>query len=166
MASAAQGYYGNGFSPRGEKDRYVLPGDFRAAVLTASANQPILCLDTHHQLPCLVGFGLSRADGFADQISHEERIALERGEPFDREERGAQLYGFVRSKFDDSGRFILPDYLGEAISVDKALYFHGGGSHFTIWAPDVLYTMGPGWDNAKRKCRKLIADAPIRGKRA
>jgi MraZ protein len=156
-------YWGQGFSPRGDKSRFVLPTDFRPTVREASGNTPTLCLDKHHKLPCLVGFGLSRADSFAEQIRHEERIAIERGEPFDADERAAQLYGFLRTKFDDSGRFILPDHLAEQAQVGAALYFHGGGANFTIWAPDVLFTMGPGWDSAKATCRSLMADAAGRG---
>lgn len=163
MAGLASQYWGQGLSPRGEKGRFVLPADFRASVLAASGNSPVLCLDRHHKLPCLVGFGLSRAEALAEQILHEERIALERGEPFDPDERAAQLFGFMRTKFDESGRFILPEHLGEQASVGEALYFHGGGSHFTIWAPDVLFTMGPGWDGAKATCRALMADAGPRG---
>ncbi len=165
MAGAPSNYWGQGFSPRGDKHRFVLPVDFRATVLAASGNSPVLCLDRHHKLPCLVGFGLSRADGFADQILHEERIALERGEAFDPDERAAQLFGFLRTKFDDSGRFVLPEHLATAANVDDALYFHGGGSHFTIWAPDVLFTMGSGWDSAKATCRALIAEGGSRGRR-
>ena len=40
-----------------------------------------------------------------------------------------------------------------------------GGSHFTIWAPEVLFTMGAGWDSAKATCRALIADGGGRGRR-
>jgi MraZ protein len=158
-------YWGQGFSPRGDKSRFVLPTDFRATVLAASENVPTLCLDKHHKLPCLVGFGLSRAEAFADQILHEERVALERGEDFDADERGAQLYGFLRTKFDESGRFILPDHLADQAHVVDGLYFHGGGTHFTIWAPDVLFTMGAGWDSAKATCRSLMAEGSGRGRR-
>lgn len=148
-------YWGNGMSPRGDKGRFVLPPAFRDAVKAASGNNPILCLDLHHKYPCLVGFGLSRAEGFADQLLYEERMALNRGEPFNRDQRAQQLGGFESCKFDDSGRFILPDYLGEAIEARDALYFHGGVSEITIWAPDVLLAID-GWDNAKLKCRKLL----------
>jgi MraZ protein len=165
VAGVPSNYFGNGFSPRGDKSRFVLPTDFRATVQAASDNAQILCLDLHAKLPCLVGFGLSRANAFGDQILHEERVALERGEPFDPDERAAQLYGFLRTKFDDSGRFILPEHLAEQAQVGDALYFHGGGSHFTIWAPDVLFTMGAGWDSAKATCRALIADGAGRGRR-
>ena len=119
----------------------------------------------HHKLPCLVGFGLSRAEAFADQIMHEERVALERAAPFDADERAAQLYGFMRTKFDESGRFIMPEHLSEQAQIGDVLYFHGGGANFTIWAPDILFAMGAGWDSAKATCRALMADAGARGRR-
>lgn len=166
VAGVPSKYWGQGISPRGGKDRFVLPADFRATVLAASGNAPILCLDRHHKFPCLVGFGLSRAEAFDDQIMHEERVALDRGEAFDPDVRAAQLYGFLRTKFDDSGRFILPEHLGHAAKVTEMLYFHGGGSHFTIWAPDVLFDMDAAWDSAKETCRALIAEGVGRVKRS
>ena len=165
MAGVPSNYFGNGFSPRGDKSRFVLPTDFRNTVQAASGDAQILCLDLHHKLPCMVGFGLSRADSFGAQILHEERVALERGAPFDPDERAAQLFGFLRTKFDDSGRFILPEHLAEQARVGDSLYFHGGGSHFTIWAPEVLFTMGAGWDSAKATCRASIAEGSGRGRR-
>ncbi|WP_225204852.1 division/cell wall cluster transcriptional repressor MraZ [Novosphingobium huizhouense] len=165
MAGGPSNYWGQGFSPRGEKSRFVLPADFRSTVRDASAGQRVLCLDKHSKHPCLVGFGLSRAESFAEQIAHEERVALERREDFDADMRAAQLFGFMRVSFDESGRFVLPDHLGEQASIGEALYFHGGGSHFTIWAPDVLFGMGPGWDAAKATCRALMAEAAGKGRR-
>ena len=165
MTGGPSNYWGQGFSPRGDKSRFVLPADFRATVLAASGQSPALCLDKHHKLPCLVGFGLSRAEAFADQIMHEERVALERAAPFDADERAAQLFGFMRTKFDESGRFIMPEHLSEQAGIGDALYFHGGGTNFTIWAPDVLFTMGDGWRSAKATCRALIAEGAGRGRR-
>lgn len=165
MTEIPSEYWGQGFSPRGEKSRFVLPSDFRAAVRDASDGQRVLCLDKHHKLPCLVGFGLARAKGFGAQIAHEEQVALQRGIEFDPDMRAAQLFGFIRTSFDDSGRFVLPDFLGEQAEVGEALYFHGGGASFTIWAPEVLFAMGPGWESAKATCRALMADAAAKGKR-
>lgn len=165
MAGVPSNYWGQGFSPRGDKSRFVLPADFRGAVKDASGGQRILCLDKHFKHPCLVGFGLSRAEGFAAQIEHEEQVALKRGEDFDPDMRAAQLFGFIRTGFDESGRFVLPEHLGEQASVGDALYFHGGGGTFTIWAPEVLFTMGPGWDSAKATCRALMAEAAGKGRR-
>jgi len=165
VAEIPSSYWGQGFSPRGEKSRFVLPADFRATVKDASGGQRLLCLDKHHRHPCLVGFGLSRAEAFAQQIAHEESVALQRGEDFDPDMRAAQLYGFIRTSFDESGRFVLPYHLGEQAAVGDALYFHGGGTAITIWAPDVLFSMGAGWDSAKATCRALMAEAAVKGKR-
>ncbi len=158
VAGTQSQYWGQGFSPRGEKNRFVLPADFRQTVREASHGNRMLCLDRHHKHPCLVGFGESRAASFAEQIAHEERVAIERGEPFDIDERLAQVAGFARISFDDSGRFVLPEYLGEQVEVADALYFHGGLHQITIWAPDVLFRMGPGWDSVKSACRAKMAE--------
>ena len=157
-------YWGKGFSLRGDKGRFVLPTDFRATVFAASGNTPILCLDAHPKYNCLIGFGLSRAGTFKAMIAHEERVALERGEPYDREERISQIAAFERPKFDESGRFILPDFLAEHAKVADALYFHGGGDYFTIWTPEVLFEMGAGWNGAKANCRAEMAAAATRAK--
>ncbi|WP_420384013.1 division/cell wall cluster transcriptional repressor MraZ [Novosphingobium sp.] len=162
MTGGPSKYWGKGFSLRGDKGRFVLPPDFRGTVLAASGNTPILCLDAHASHRCLVGFGLSRADTFEAMVAHEEDMALKRGEPFDSEERLGQISAFAKTKFDESGRFILPDYLGDHARADNGLYFHGGSTHFTIWAPDVLFAMGPGWDGAKANCRSAMAEAASR----
>ena len=162
MTGGPSKYWGKGFSLRGDKSRFVLPTDFRATVLTASDNVPTLCLDSHHNHHCLVGFGLSRAEGFEAQVAHEERVALERGERFDTEERLGQISAFHRTKFDESGRFTLPDYLADHAKVTDGLYFHGGSTYFTIWTPDMLFAMGPGWDGAKANCRAQMAEAANR----
>lgn len=155
---------GQGFSPRGEKGRFVLPADFRTEIREASAGQRILCLDKHHRLPCLVGFGLSRAERFAADIDREEEIALRKGEEFDRDMRAAQLYGFHRASFDDSGRFVLPEHLGELGQVEDGLFFQGGGAQITIWNPRILMDMGAGWESAQAGCRAKMAEA-AKGKR-
>ncbi|WP_062786364.1 division/cell wall cluster transcriptional repressor MraZ [Novosphingobium capsulatum] len=165
MAGAPSNYWGQGFSPRGEKNRFVLPADFRATVKDASQGQRLLCLDRHHKFPCLTGFGLSRVETFPARIAREEEMAFKRGDDFDPDTRAAQLYGFLRASFDESGRFILPDHLGEQASVNDALYFHGGGEFFTIWAPEVLFTMDSGWGSAKATCRALMAEAAQKAKR-
>jgi MraZ protein len=55
--------------------------------------------------------------------------------------------------------------ISEAIEARDALYFHGGVSEITIWAPDVLLAID-GWDNAKLKCRKLLeGESAGRGRR-
>jgi MraZ protein len=155
---------GQGFSPRGEKGRFVLPADFRADIFTASANARILCLDKHPRLPCLTGFGLSRLADFAAEIDREEEKRLRLGQDFDRDAAEGQVYGFYRASYDDSGRFVLPDYLSELGQVEDGLYFHGGGRQITIWNPRILFEQGDAWAIAQAGCRAKMAEA-AKGKR-
>lgn len=167
MSSVAGGpvnLVGQGFSPRGEKGRFVLPADFRADIHAASSNQRILCLDKHPRLPCLTGFGLSRLADFAAEIDREEEKKLRLGLDFDRDMAEAQVYGFYRASFDESGRFVLPDYLSELGEVEDGLYFHGGGRQITIWNPRKLFEQGAGWEGAQAGCRAKMAEA-AKGKR-
>ena len=108
MAAALfSGFSGQAFSPAGDKGRFVLPPLFRSAVKDASDGR-VLCLDKHPRFQCLVGFGLSRMTELETQLDREEDRA---GPDFDRDTRAAQLFGFARVPFDDSGRFVLPDHL-------------------------------------------------------
>jgi MraZ protein len=150
-------YSGQGFSPRGEKGRYVLPPAFRKAV-TESSDGRVLCIASHERWKCLTGFGLSRKQALYDEIDREEERALRLGRDFDREMRQHQLFGFTEVPFDASGRFILPDHLGELAGLSDALYFQGAGTFFTLWNPEELYRMGEGWEGAQAACRKLAAE--------
>lgn len=155
---AAMQYWGQGFSPRGDKHRFVLPADFRSAVKEASGNNRILCLDKHTSLPAMVGFGLDRTRYFHIELEEEKQQAKEDGKAFSRELFMAQLSGFRRTNFDESGRFVLPAYLSEMVCVEGGLYFHGGGNYFTIWPPEVLFAMPAEWDTIKASCRAMMAE--------
>jgi MraZ protein len=152
-------YSGQGFSPIGEKGRFVLPPDFRKAVKESGEGERVLCLAKHDRWRCLVGFGLSRLVTLEDQLDREERNALDRGADFDRDMRSAQLYGFARVPFDDSGRFVMPDRFFKLGNVETALFFQGGGSFFTLWNPDELARMGAGWEDAQEACAEFAAQA-------
>ena len=156
MAAAAfSGFSGQAFSPAGDKGRFVLPPLFRNAVKDASDGR-ILCLDKHPKFACLVGFGLSRMDELEAQLDREEDRS---GPEFDRDTRAAQLFGFARVPFDDSGRFVLPDLLRMLGGIDDALFFQGGGRSFTIWNPAELMKMSDDWAAAKAACAQFQAEA-------
>ena len=152
-------YSGQGFSLLGEKGRFVLPPDFRKAVRDSGHGERVLCLSTHSRWKCLVGFGLSREQEFQAELDREERIALERGLDFDRDQRSTQLYGFAKVPFDDSGRFVLPERYFKLGAITTSAYFQGGGKSFTIWNPDELAQMGAGWEDAQAACAELAAQA-------
>ena len=157
-------YSGQGYSLRGEKGRYVLPPALRNAI-TDAGDDRILCIAKHDRWPCLVGFGPSRKDDFYAQIDREEEAALRLGRDFDREMRLMQLSTFTEIPFDASGRFILPEHLGELGMLSDAIYFQGAGQFLTLWDPKTLATMGQGWEGAQAICRKLASDAQSKGKK-
>lgn len=152
-------YSGQGFSLLGEKGRFVLPPDFRKAVRDSGKGDRVLCLTKHPRWKCLTAFGLGRTLQFEAELDREERIALERGADFDRELRASQLYGFTQIPFDDSGRFVLPERFFKLGAIADAVYFQGGGLQFTVWNPDELAKMGPGWEDAQEACLDLAAKA-------
>lgn len=158
------GYSGQAFSPAGDKNRFVLPPLFRKAVRDSSQGR-VLCLTKHDRWNCLVGFGLSRKAEFEKQIDREEEMAFKFERDFDRETRSSQLNGFTELSFDDSGRFVMPDYLRELAGIENGLFFQGGGRFFTIWNPAALDEMGDDWAAAKAACKALVVEAQAKAKK-
>lgn len=163
MADRPFNFNGVGFSSRGEKDRFVLPPTFRKSVKEASFGSRILCLNKHERWPCLTGFGTSRRDFIDDQVDKEEAAALTRGGEFDRDLRLGQLNGFVDVSFDESGRFVFPDYMAKLAALGDEAFFNGNGPFFTIWNPAALAKMGPGFEAMQAACAALSDEN--RGKR-
>ena len=93
------------------------------------------------------------------------RYTARNGTTFDRDTRSAQLFGFMELPFDDSGRFIMPEYLVELGGLEEQVFFQGGGAFFSIWNPDKLMAMGDDWAAAKAACKALMGEAakPKRG---
>lgn len=145
----------------------MLPPAFRKVVRDSSHDQRILCVAKHDRWDCLSGFGLSRMDELEEQIDREEERAIRLGNDFDRDTRSAQLYGFMEVPFDDSGRFIMPDYLVDLGCLGDRVFFQGGGAFFTIWNPGKLMEMGNEWAAAKAACAAMMADdaKPKRGRK-
>jgi len=159
-------YNGQGFSLKGEKDRFVLPPDFRKALKDSGDSRKELCLQLHATLPCLVGFGLSREPELDLQLDREEENALRRGEGFDRQVRSSQLFGFLKVPFDDSGRFVLPARFVKGARIADRLYFQGAGPEFLIFNPDELMKLDPAqWRHAQLACDDLADDAAARARK-
>lgn len=165
MAQGAYTYSGQGFSPRGEKSRFVLPAAFRKTVLESSQGAK-LCIAKHDRWNCLIGFGLSRKEGFEAQLDREEELAAKNGREFDRDLRSMQLYGFSEVPFDGSGRFVIPPHLEALARFGDQLYFQGAGAFFMIWSPEVLSEMGAGWEGAQAACASFIAEAGAKGRKS
>lgn len=103
VAENATVYSGQDFSPRGEKGRYVLPPEFRKAVIESSGGK-VLCLAKHERWKCLTAFGLSREHELNAQLLHEEERAIRLSRDFDPDLRRIQLFGFKKIDRNGSGR--------------------------------------------------------------
>ena len=153
-------YSGQGFSLKGDKDRFVLPATFRKPVRESSQNRNVLAIAKHDRWPCLIGFGLSRVAALTAQLDREEGLAAQAGRDFDRDLRGFQLFDFTETGFDDSGRFIIPAHLRNLAGVEAAIYLQGAGAFFTLWSPAVLAAQqGPQWASAQAACALLAEGA-------
>lgn len=156
MASRPYIYGGQGFSLQRDKNRFVLPAPYRST-LKESSGRPVVALAKHSRWRCLTGFGLSAVDNFQAQIDREEAAAIQKGEPFDRDKRAMDLYGFHEVPFDGSGRYVLPDALATIANIDDQIYFHGAGEFFTLWSPSELAKMDESWESAQTMCASLSA---------
>lgn len=164
MSEAFEGYSGQAFSLRSEKGRFTLPPAFRNAV-KASSEGKTLCLTTHDKWDCLVGFGLSRKAEVEALLDREEEAAYKFGREFDRDIRSIQLTNFETMPFDDSGRFIMPEFLRGLGGIDDAVFFLSAGRVFTLWNPAKLYEMGHEFAMPKAACRALEEEARAKGKK-
>ena len=150
-------YSGQGFSPKGDKERFVLPANFRKAVTESSGSKNLLLVSKHPTWECLVGYGESRRDGLLAEIDRAEELAARAGQPFDRDMAYFQLYDCAEISFDNSGRFIIPQYLRELVGIAEGIYLQGSGPFFTLWAPAVLARQqGPQWASAQAACASLM----------
>ena len=165
MASRPYIYSGQGFSLQRDKNRFVLPAQFRAPLRESSEGNSVLYLAKHDRWKCLTGFGKSRTDEFEDMMDREESVALQGGRPYDREKRAHDLYNYFEVPFDASGRFVLPDDLATLGGVTDQLYFSGAGKSFTVWSPDALYAMDETWISPQTSCRNLAAKELAKAKR-
>lgn len=153
-------YSGYAYSPAGDKGRFVLPPTLRKAVKESSGGAKTLCLAAHDKLDCLIGFGLSRIEKLQQKLEDEQERAVQmKDTEFDYDTRAQQLFGFEQLPFDDSGRFIMPDYVRDLGKVEDGLFFQGAGDFFLIWNPEELSKMGPAYKGAQAACRKQLADA-------
>jgi len=159
VAPRPNGYSGQGFSLKAEKNRLALPAAFRKAVTDSSGGERMLCLAKHDRWKCLTGFGLSRSESFEGLLDREEERATRLNRDFDRDLRSMQLWGFEQVPFDASGRFVMPDHLADLGNLGDEVFFHGAGEFFTLWSPAELYAMGEGWEGPQAACHKLSGGA-------
>lgn len=151
MSQRPAGYRGQGFSLRGDKDRFVLPPLFRK-VFAELGDDGTLCIGKHPDYTCLRAFGLSRTEMFEDILDKEEDNAVRRGQDYKREVRSTKMWVFTEVPFDKSGRFVLPPQFGKVGGIGDNICFLGGGNFITLWDLDQLDDAGEDWEDQYALC--------------
>ena len=160
LAASPVIYGGQGFSPKGDKFRYVLPANFRKLVTESSRGENTLYVTRHESWNCLIGFGKSYCEKLDAEIDRDHEMAVRAGQPFDRAARDLVFGNIVEIAYDNSGRLIIPAYLREIAGIDDQVYFHATRETFTMWAPDVLDRQeGSQWAVAKAACASFMNSA-------
>ncbi|MDE1466957.1 division/cell wall cluster transcriptional repressor MraZ [Aurantiacibacter sp. D1-12] len=151
MAQRPTGYRGQGFSLRGEKDRFVLPPLFRK-VFAELGDEGTLCVAKDPDFPCLRVFGLSRTDMFEDILDKEEENAVRRNLDYNRTVRSTKMWVFTEVPYDKSGRFTLPPKFCKVGGISDNICFLGGGNFITLWDLDALKGAGEDWEDQYELC--------------
>jgi len=158
-------YTGQGFSLKGDKDRFVLPASFRKLVTEGSSNQNLLFASLHPVHNCLVGFGKDYLDRQAAMIAARTESAFLSGDEFDADPVNALFGNAADIGYDNSGRFVMPVHLRNIVGITDAIYFHGFRDTFLMWAPDALaQETDRQWLVAKAACASLV-DTHARGRK-
>lgn len=132
-------YSGPAFTAMDSKGRFSIPAAMRHIVQASSGGQNRLCLTKHEEFPCVIGFGLSYQQSLRADIDREERIALDRGEPYNRASAMQRKFGLMDEvTFDDGGRFFLSPFLRKRSQIDDLMFISGSGDYFELWNPRVL----------------------------
>jgi MraZ protein len=153
-------YIGQGFSPKGDKDRFVLPADVRKLVTDASGDKNIMVVGKHEEWDCLICCGTSYSTQLAGEIRDEHQLALSNGLSSNRSRRSLQLGNLMPVSFDNSGRFVLPAHFKAIAGISDAIYIHGSLDFFTLWSPDVLAAQqGPEWLVPQATCASYQSSA-------
>lgn len=153
-------FNGPGFSPLGDKGRFVLPAKFRKTLKDSNTRgDKIVYLDKHAFFPCLIGFGEARKRDIVAEVRADAQT------PMERELALIQANSFIDAPFDDSGRVVLPRPLMDLVGIGEAVFFMGAGPTFTIWDPDTLLAQTePAFATAQAHCRSLMATTRERRK--
>ncbi len=168
--AAAGGYGGFGFSGADAKGRFTLPVDLRHVVREESGGQNVLYLQHEDGAGFVHGYGEAYLDQQNAWLEARARVALDRGEPFNRALEKMRTFGnALKVNFDDAGRFAFDDVLREMMGVSDSLCFIGAGDTFMVWQPAQFLESGLGTEYQRRSCAaalKALGEGSRRAKRA
>jgi len=148
-------FSGQDFSLQRDKNRFVLPPQFRKTLKALGADVLKMTLVKHDRWDCLKAKPVGQAGQLREELREERALAAQSREAFDADRKAIDAFTYEEVPFDGSGRFILPDVLCAVANIDDQIYFQGGGDFFLIWAPEEMYRMDESWRHHQTICRRL-----------
>lgn len=156
MAAAEPSVFsGQDFSLQRDKNRFVLPPQFRKTLKALGGDTLKMTLVKHDRWDCLRGKAIGQNGRLQEGLREERALAAQSREAFDADRKAIDTFTFEEVPFDGSGRFIMPDTLCAVANIDDQIYFQGGGDFFLIWAPEEMYRMDESWRHHQTICRRL-----------
>jgi len=156
MAAAQPSFSGQDFSLQRDKNRFVLPPQFRKALKARNEDGgATMLLMKHSEYECLIGFADDHVASLNARIDREEELAARNGKDFDRFKRSMEVHAYIPVPFDGSGRFVLLDRLRKQAKIVEGAFYNGAGDFFTMWAREEVARLDDSWANIKEACESL-----------
>lgn len=112
------------------KGRLVLPAKLKAAIPDSNGNELMMIQGFE---PCLVLYTLLEYNKTYSKVAGLDELK--------KEDRNIQRNFFRRNidvELDNTGRFIIPKNMMQAVKIDKEVKVVGVGNRMELWNPEVL----------------------------
>lgn len=133
------------------KGRVAIPADLRIPMEANGGGARTCYIDLSEADGCLILFDKGWARQRLGRIGRDDDAASSQGREFDLDSAQREPIGAAeRTKFDESGRFGIPDFLAHEAGLTNLAYFLGAMTHIEIWSPERLRASANVPDRAKR----------------
>jgi MraZ protein len=116
-----------------EKNRILIPADFRKEITDARAEKELVCRIGRNRVPWLY------VESYYREMIARRRQSLMPGE--DEEKFNEAYYGMIfRMSWDAQGRIVVPEKIMARSNMGRTLTLVGAGDHIAIWNRDAWET--------------------------
>jgi MraZ protein len=112
-----------------DKNRILVPADFRKEVLEAREEKTLICRIGRNRVAWLY------PENYYRELIAQRRMSLMPGE--DEEKFNEAYYGMIyRLNWDTQGRVVVPEKIIKRTNLEKNLTLVGAGDHLAVWNRD------------------------------
>ena len=145
-------YQGYALQAIDRKGRVAIPHALRSVVEANSGKRSLLIGD-HDSHECMVAYDHDWPKRRQARLDESYQWANSQGREIDRSDDGLHNFTNVDDvSFDESGRFILPEYVMFAAKLTDVAFFAGVGEVFQIWNPKILLDTQGVREGTRKRC--------------